>query len=75
MDNYGGISNMHNKLYYIIAEFVPVSFDAGSSFAHANIEHDNILGLDTIMYSKYIKPPHCCTGNQMAAHVILGFTE
>jgi hypothetical protein len=75
MDNYGGTSNMRNKLHYIIAEFVAVLFNAGSSFAHAKIEHDNTLGLDTITYSKYIKPPHHRTGNQMVAHAILGFTD
>ena len=75
MDNYGGTSNMRNKLHYIIAEFVPVSFDAGSSFAHAKVEHDNTLGLDTIAYSKFIKPPHRRTDNQTVAHVIFGFTD
>jgi hypothetical protein len=35
--------NMCNKLYYVIAEFVPTTFDAGSSFAHAKVEEDNMM--------------------------------
>jgi hypothetical protein len=75
MEKYGGTSNMHNKLHYVIAEFVPVSFDAGSSFTHAKIEQDNVIGLDSIAYSKYIKPPHLRASNQRVAHVIFGFTD
>jgi hypothetical protein len=75
MEKYGSTSNMCNKLHYIIAEFVPVSFDARSSFTHAKIEQDNFIGLDSIAYSKYIKPPHLCASNQMVAHVIFGFTD
>ena len=75
MEKYGGTSNIRNKLHYVIAEFVPVTFDAGSSFAHAKIEQDNFIGLDSIAYSKYIKPPHLRTGNQRVAHVIFGFTD
>jgi hypothetical protein len=75
MENYGGTSNMRNTLHYVIAEFVPVTYDAGSSFAHAKVEHDNTLGLDTIAYSRYIKPPHLRAGSQKVAHVIFGFTD
>jgi hypothetical protein len=75
MENYSGTSNMRNKLHYVIAEFVPVTYDVGSGYAHAKVENNNTLGLDTIAYSKYIKPPHLCTGNQKVAHVILGFTD
>ena len=66
---------MQNKLHYVIAEFVPVTYDAGSSYTHAKVEDNNTLGLDTIRYLKYIKPPHLCIDNQRVAHVILGFTN
>jgi hypothetical protein len=75
MEKFDGTSNIRNKLHYVIAEFVPVTFDTGSSFAHAKLEQDNILGLDSIAYSKYIKPPHLRPNNQRVAHVILGFTN
>jgi hypothetical protein len=75
MLHYGGLINMQNKLYYIIADFVPTSFDAGSSYAHSKIEEDSGLGADTITYSKYIKPPHLWNENQRVAHVIFGFND
>jgi hypothetical protein len=43
MAHFDGTSNMRNKLYYVIAEFVPTTFDAGSSFAHAKVEEDNMM--------------------------------
>jgi hypothetical protein len=43
MRHYDGISSIQNKLLYIIAEFVPTTFDAGSSYAHAKLEEDNML--------------------------------
>ena len=75
MEKYRGSSNIHNKLHYVIAEFVPIMFDAGSSFTHAKIEQDNFIGLDSITYSKCIKPPHLRAGNQRVAHVIFGFVD
>ena len=50
MEKFDGTSNICNKLHYVIAEFVPVTFDARSSFTHAKLEQDNILGLDLIVY-------------------------
>jgi len=75
MEKYSGTSNIHNKLHYMMAEFAPVTFNAGSSFTHAKLEQDNFLGLDTITYSKYIKPPHLCPTNQRVAHIIFSFMD
>src|SRR5882757_2484133 len=75
MSNYGGMSNMCNKLYYVIAEFVPTTFEAGSCYVHAKVEEDSALCTDTIAYSKYIKPAHLCTSNQKVAHIVLGFNS
>ena len=75
MANYGGTSNMRNKLYYVIAEFVPTTFEANSSYAHARVEEDSGLYSNTIAYSKYIKPAHLRTSNQKVAHVIYGFNS
>jgi hypothetical protein len=75
MANYGGTSNMRDKLYDIIAEFVPTTFEAGSSYVHAKMEEDNGLCTNAIAYSKYIKPAHLRTSNQKVAHVVFGFDD
>jgi hypothetical protein len=75
MMNYGGTSNMWNKLHYVIAEFIPTSFDAGLSYVHAKVEEDSSLSPDSITYSKYIKPLHLHSNNQKVAHAVLGFRE
>ena len=72
---YRGTSNIKNKLFYIVAEFVPTTFNAGTKSAHAHIEEDSLMGTDTIAYSKYIKPPHLCASNQRVAHVIIRFSD
>ncbi|KAF8228079.1 hypothetical protein L208DRAFT_1220901, partial [Tricholoma matsutake] len=38
MDHFDGTSNIKDKLHYIIAEFVLITYDAGVSYAHANLE-------------------------------------
>ena len=66
---------MQNKLHYVIAEFVPVTFIENSSFMHAKIEEDSALSANTLVFSKYIKPSHLCSINQKVAHVTLGFKD
>ena len=75
MANYRGTSNIQNKLHYVIAEFVPTTFDAGSSYAHAKVEEDSGISSNRIAFSKYIKPPHLRNENQKVAHVIFGFND
>ena len=75
MAHFDGTSNMRNKLHYVIAEFVPTTFDAGSSFAHAKVEEDNMMEQDAIAFSRYIKPAHLRSTNQRVAHVTLGFND
>jgi hypothetical protein len=72
---FNGTSNIQDKLFYVIAEFVPTTFEAGTSFVHAQIEEDSTLTEKTITYSKYIKPPHLRSTNQKVAHVIFGFND
>jgi hypothetical protein len=72
---FNGISNIQDKLFYVIAEFVPTTFEAGTSFTHARIEEDSALTEKTITYSKYIKPPHLHSTNQKVAHVIFSFND
>jgi hypothetical protein len=40
MENYGGTASMQNKLHYVVAEFVPVTFIKNSSFMHSKIEEE-----------------------------------
>jgi len=68
-----GTSNIHNKLYYVIAEFVLTTFDAGSSYMHAKLEEINLLNEGLMVFSKYIKPPHLQMNGQKVAHVTIGF--
>jgi hypothetical protein len=75
MVNYGGTANIRNKLFYVLAEFVPTTFDAGSSYAHAKVEEDSTLSTGAITYSKYIKPPHLHMSSQKVAHVVFGFNS
>ena len=75
MANYGGTSNMCNKLYYVIAEFVPTTFEAGSSYVHTKVEEDSGLCTGVIAYSKYIKPTHLHTSNQRVAHIVFSFNS
>ena len=72
MAHFGGTSNIRNKLYYVIAEFVPTSFDAGSSFAHTKLEEVNSMMEDSVAFLKYIKPTHLRSKNQKVAHVTIG---
>jgi hypothetical protein len=73
--NYGSMSNIQDKLFYVIAEFVPTTFYAGSSYAHAKVEEDSRLSTDTIAYLKYIKPPHLHASGQKVAHIMFGFNS
>ena len=73
--NFGGTSTMRNKLYYVIAKFVPTTFDTGSSYVHTKIEEDSMLGTGTIIYLKYIKPPQLHMDNQKVVYVSFGFSD
>ena len=75
MENYGGTASMQNKLYYVIAEFVPISFIENSSFMHARIEEESAISANSLVFSKYIKPAHLRSNNQKVAHVTLGFNN
>jgi hypothetical protein len=77
MENYGGTANMQNKLHYVIAEFVPVTFIENSTFMHAKIEEESSISADTLTFSesKYIKPAHLRKNNQKVAHVTFGFND
>ncbi|KAF8221279.1 hypothetical protein L208DRAFT_1328905 [Tricholoma matsutake] len=73
MDHFNGTSNIKDKLHYVIAEFVPITYDAGASYAHANLEDVNQLTDGTIGFSKYIKLPQLRSSNQRVAHITISF--
>ena len=69
------MSNIKNKLFYVVAEFVPPTFNVGTKSAHAHIEEDSSMSMDTISYSKYIKLLHLHASNQRVAHIIIRFND
>lgn len=73
MDHFDGTSNMQDKLHYVIAEFVLVTYDAGVSYAHTGLEEANHFTDGIIGFSKYIKPLHLRSLNQRVAHLTIGF--
>ena len=75
MESYGGTARMQNKLHYVIAEFVPITFIEDSSFMHARIEEESAIPAKSIAFSKYIKPAHLHSNNQKVAHVTFGFNS
>ena len=75
MESYRGTSNMQNKLYYVIADFVPITFIKNLSFMHAKIEEESHICADTLVFSKYIKLIHLHNNNQKVTHVMLGFKD
>ena len=74
MECFGGTSHIQNKLFYTVAEFVPTTFNAGSNYAHLQVEQDNTL-LMAMAYSKYIKWQHLRASNQKVVHIIIGFND
>ena len=72
---YSSNANICNKLYHVIAEFVPISFDVGTDHSHKLLEVSNSLTSGSITWSKYVKPPHLRSANQRTAHVIIGFSS
>ena len=75
IENYGGTAKLQNKPHYVIAEFVPITFIENLSFMHSRIETESEIAIDTLMFSKYIKPLHLRKNNQKVAHVTLGFND
>jgi hypothetical protein len=75
MESYGGTASMQNKIHYVIAEFVPITFIEDSSFIHSKIEEESAIPADSLVFSKYIKPAHLRSNNQKVAHVTLGFNS
>ena len=71
---YSSTANIHNKLFHIIAKFVPLSFDADTVHSHTTLEASNDLSPSSITWSKFVKRPHLCTSNQKRAHIIVGLT-
>ena len=45
---YSSNANICNKLHHVIAEFVPISFDAGTDHSHTMLEANNSLTTSSI---------------------------
>ena len=72
---YSSNANIHTKLFHVITEFVPKSFNAGTAHSHTMLEANNSLTPDSITWMKYIKPLHPQTMKQQSAHVIIGLSN
>ena len=75
LKSFSGTANIHNRFFHVIMEFVPVSFDANTTYSHTKIEDNNKLSSGSVTWSKYIKPPHLWSTNQTAAHIIIGLSS
>ena len=58
MNYYNRTSTIRNKLHHVIAEFVLITFDAGSSYAHTKLEDNNLISERALTFLKYIKLLH-----------------
>ena len=74
LKTYSSSAYIHNKLFHVIAEFTPTTFNAGSEHAHAILEANNSLNPGAVIWSKYIKPPQLQSPNQRSAHVLIGLS-
>ena len=74
LKTYSSSAYICNKLFHIIAEFTPTTFNAGSEHAHAILEANNSLNPGAVIWSKYIKPPQLQSPNQRSAHVLIGLS-
>jgi hypothetical protein len=73
--SFGGTANIKNRLYHLIAEFVPTTFIPDSTFSHLSLETANNLEANVITWSKYVKPIHLRATNQREAHLLLGINN
>ena len=71
---YSCSANIQNKLYHIIAEFVPTTFNPNDIHSHTVLETANALDQGSMVWSKYIKLANLCTDKQRVAHAIFGLT-
>lgn len=58
MNRYDGTSTIQKKLHYVITEFMPITFNMGSSYIHTKLEDNNLISERALPFSKYIKLPH-----------------
>lgn len=59
--------------FRVLAEFVPVSFDADSQYAAANIEEANYLPAGSIAEVGWVKRTDRCSATQQVAHLKISF--
>ncbi|OJT13952.1 hypothetical protein TRAPUB_9491 [Trametes pubescens] len=67
----GGQSALKVTTYYVIAEFVPVSFGPGDPVALRKAEHNSGLSDFDILSGRWIKPENRRSSTQRVAHAIL----
>ncbi|KAJ7158434.1 hypothetical protein C8R46DRAFT_872348, partial [Mycena filopes] len=71
----GGTSVYKERLYNVVVEFVPVSFDPTKRGALHVVESDNNLPEGSLAKARWIKPPQQRRSSQRVAHAVLGFDD
>ena len=72
---YSSSAKIRNKLYHVIAKFVPTTFTTDDNYSHSKLETTNNLEPGSITWSRYIKPPNLRPASQKVAHIIIGLTS
>jgi hypothetical protein len=68
----GGLVTAGAALCMVIAEYVPISFDPGATYAFARIEEDSGLETGSMREARFIKKIERRAPGQRTAHVIIG---
>lgn len=73
-NHFSAKTRVHGYQFRVLAEFVPISFDAGASNATRNIEEANDLPAGSIAEIGWVKKIEKRTATQQVAHLKISFT-
>ena len=73
--NFGGSAKLVDKLFSVVACFVPVTFRDTLADTLSKIEDDNNVAKGTIVKCKWLKAPKYWSQNQRFAHAVLSVSE
>ncbi|KAI0026661.1 hypothetical protein K488DRAFT_23445, partial [Vararia minispora EC-137] len=67
-------ATVKDRLFHVMALFVPLHFNPDRASDLQEIEHANRLETDSISRARWVKPPHFRRAGQEVGHAILTFT-
>lgn len=73
--HFSATAKVHSYQFRVMAEFVPVSFDAGASYATQTIEEANYLPTGSIAEVEWVKKIERRSATQHVAHLRISFTS